>query len=255
MSHPDQAPSSRPSRVALFASCMADLAAPGPARATVEVLEAMGTSVEMPAAQSCCGQPALNSGFPTEARMLARHWIETFEPYEAVVSPSGSCVAHVHHQLPRILGGPWAARARDMAARTWELSQFLARWGGDLRLRLDTGVKVTLHDSCHMLRSLGERHSAREVLGRVEGLELVEMDDPEICCGFGGTFAAKFPEVSVAMADSKLEQSRRTGADWLVAGDPGCLMHLQSRADWLGSGARTRHLAEVLRDALVGGGR
>lgn len=239
--------------MALFASCIADLAAPGPAQATVEVLEAMGVSVELPAGQTCCGQPALNSGFPAEARRLARHWIETFEPYEAVVGPSGSCVAHVHHQFPRILSGAWAARARDMAGRTLEFSQFVAAYGADLPLRLE--ASVTLHDSCHMLRSLGERTSTRAVLSRIEGLTLAEMEDSDVCCGFGGTFAGKFPEVSVAMADAKLATSLRTGAKWLVTADPGCLLHLQTRAGWRQSPLEARHLAEVVRDALAEGKR
>jgi L-lactate dehydrogenase complex protein LldE len=234
--------------VALFASCIADLAAPGPARAAAEVLETMGCAVSFPDDQSCCGQPALNSGFPSEARRLARHWIETFEPFQAVVSPSGSCVAHVHHQFPRILDGPWAARARDMAGRTYELSQFLATYGEGLALALEATVAV--HDSCHMWRTLGERQSVRVVLGRIEGLRIVEMEDADTCCGFGGTFSAKFPDVSVAMADAKLAHSQRTGAQWLVSADPGCLMHLRCRADWKGSPLQARHLAEVVRDAL-----
>ncbi|MGH9064510.1 MAG: (Fe-S)-binding protein [Acidimicrobiales bacterium] len=251
VSHPDRRPSSRPSVVGLFATCIADLAAPGPAQATVEVLEAMGMTVELPAGQTCCGQPALNSGYPDGARRLARHWVETFEPYEAVVSPSGSCVAHVHHQLPRILEGPWRSRAQNLAGRTWELSQLVAAFGAGLPLRLE--ATVTLHDSCHMTRSLGERRSAREVLSRIAGLRLVEMDDPDTCCGFGGTFAAKFPDVSVAMGDAKLAQAAGTGAAWLVSADPGCLAHLQARADFRGLDQRARHLAEVVRDALVEG--
>ncbi len=240
--------------MALFASCIADLAAPGPARAAVEVLEAMGCRVSFPEAQSCCGQPALNSGFPGEGRLLARHWIETFEPFQAVVSPSGSCVAHVHHQFPRILEGPWAARARDMAGRTYEFSQFVAAYGEGLPLALD--ATVTVHDSCHMWRALGERRSVRSVLGRIEGLRIVEMEDADTCCGFGGTFSAKFPYVSVAMADAKLARGQGAGAQWMVSADPGCLMHLQARAAWKGSPLQARHLAEVVRDALgPGGGR
>ena len=245
---PDRRPPSPPSSVALFAGCIAELATPAPAQAAIRVLEAMGTTVAFPEAQSCCGQPALNSGFPRASERLARHWLTTFEAYEAVVSPSGSCVAHLHHQVPRTLPGAWASRAADLAARTWEFSQFVAAYGEGLPLRLEATVCV--HDSCHMLRSLGERTSVRRVLGRIEGLAIEEMTDPETCCGFGGTFAAKFPDVSVAMADAKLADGRGTGATWLVSADPGCLLHLQGRADWRGLPVRTRHLAEVVADAL-----
>ncbi|MGH9069402.1 MAG: (Fe-S)-binding protein [Acidimicrobiales bacterium] len=285
----DGPPPEPPQLVALFATCIADLADPGPAMATVEVVEAMGMTVELPAGQTCCGQPALNSGYPDEARRLARHWVETFEPYQAVVSPSGSCVATVHHHFPRILRGPWRARAEALATRTFEFSQFVVAYGAGLPLALE--ATVTVHDSCHMARSLGERKSPRELLGRIRGLVVVEMDDPDTCCGFGGTFAAKFPEVSVAMGDAKLAQAdaavavlpagarsarpaaaaagrpdhassarpdgarpdeaaARPAPRWLVSADPGCLLHLSSRGAVSGSTVPTRHLAEVVRDAL-----
>lgn len=197
-----------PRRVALFVSCIADLAAPGPARAAVEILESLGCQVDFPNTQTCCGQPALNSGFPDEARHLMRRWVRTFEPYDAVVSPSGSCTATVHHHYPRVLEEPWADRARAVVDRLYELTQFVAAYGSDLKLRLD--ATVTYHDSCHMLRSLGERRSPREVLERIDGVRLIEMPNSEQCCGFGGTFATKFPEVSVALADQKLTEDRKS---------------------------------------------
>lgn len=238
-----------PDTVALFVSCIGDLAAPGPVRASVEVLEAMGVRVVVPLAQTCCGQAALNSGYPAQALPLAQRWLTIFGEYDAIVGPSGSCVATVHHQYPRVLPGAAAARAHDVAARTFEFSQFVAAYGDRLRFRL-TGT-ATYHDSCHMLRSLGERATPRDLLARVEGLELVEMVDADVCCGFGGTFSLKFPDVSVAMADDKLDSAGATGAHYLVSGDPGCLLHLQSRATSTGRPVVTRHLAELLRDALV----
>lgn len=238
----------RPTGVALFATCVADFASPGPARAAVEVLERLGVRVVFPAAQTCCGQPALNSGYPREAAALARRWVRLFEPYEAVVAASGSCVATVHHHYPRVLSGAWRDRARAVAERTWEFSQFVAAFGDELPLRLDT--TVTYHDSCHMLRSLGEGSAPRTVLSRIRGLHLVEMADPDTCCGFGGTFSTKLGEVSGAMGSAKLGQAADTGADELVSADGGCLLHLQARADAIGGGARTRHIAEVVRDAL-----
>ncbi|MEV0598399.1 (Fe-S)-binding protein [Streptomyces sp. NPDC050315] len=236
-----------PARVALFTSCMGDLAAGGPARATVEVLEAMGCTVELPRGQTCCGQPALNSGHPAEARALLGRWLRIFAPYDAVVTPSGSCAAYLHHHLTR-LREPSAAQ-RELVSRTYEFSQFVMAYGTDLRLRLSGSV--TYHDSCHMARTLGERRTPRQLLLRIEGLKVREMTGCDTCCGFGGTFAAKFPEVSVAMADTKLDAAAASGADWLVSADPGCLLHLSGRARKAGPPVRTRHLAEVVRDALV----
>jgi L-lactate dehydrogenase complex protein LldE len=211
------------------------------------VLEAMGVRVEVPAAQTCCGQPALNSGHPDGARALMRHWLRVFAPYEAVVTPSGSCAAMVHHHVARLCDpGP---AERDLVARTYEFSQFVAAFGADLDLRLD--ATATYHDSCHMARMLGERQAPRTVLKRIAGLRLTEMTDHDACCGFGGTFAAKFPDVSVAMADTKLGQARATGAELLVSADPGCLTHLRTRAEAAGRPVVTRHVAEVVRDALT----
>ncbi|MGH3321300.1 MAG: (Fe-S)-binding protein [Streptosporangiaceae bacterium] len=238
-----------PRKVGLFASCIADLAAPGPARASVEVLEAMGCRVEVPDAQTCCGQAALNSGYPREAGRLMRRWIEMFERYDAVVSPSGSCVSTIHHQYPRVLPGGWSRRAEDLDLRVFEMSQFVAAYGGRLPLRLD--ATVTYHDSCHMLRSLGESRAPREVIERIKGVRLVELVNSATCCGFGGTFATKFPDVSCAMADQKLAEAQATDADYLVSADPGCLLHLSARAGATGRPVRTRHVAELIRDALV----
>jgi len=181
-----------PTNVALFVTCVGDLVAPGAPRAAVEVLEAMGVRVEVPRAQTCCGQPALNSGYPQEARILARRWLRTFAPYDAVVSVSGSCTATVQHAYLRLLEGTERQQVQDLAAKSWEFTQFVAEFGHDLTLRLD--ATVTYHDSCHMLRTLHERESPRKLLGRIEGLTLVEMSDSEVCCGFGGTFATKMPE-------------------------------------------------------------
>ncbi|QVQ50824.1 (Fe-S)-binding protein [Spiractinospora alimapuensis] len=240
-----------PREVALFVTCVGDFAASGPARAAVTVLERMGVRVTVPKAQSCCGQPALNSGFPVEAAALARHWVEVFEPHPAVVAIAGSCAGMTVHHYPRILDGPWRARAEAILDRMWEFTRFVADHGENLALRTAAERTVTYHDSCHMLRNLRERDAPREVLGRVEGLELREMRDPDICCGFGGTFAVKFPEVSTAMADRKLRQVHDTGATELVSADSGCLLHLDGRRDASGETTpRACHVAEILRDAL-----
>jgi L-lactate dehydrogenase complex protein LldE len=246
----DATPRPMPRTVALFLSCAADLAMPAAATAAREVLEALGVRVVVPPAQTCCGQVALNSGHREPAISLARRWVEVFAPYDAIVSPSGSCVATVHHAMQRIAEEPWAAEARAVAARTQEFTQFVAEHGAALRLSLQ--ATVAWHDSCHMLRGLGERHSAREVLRRVNGLTLHDVPDAETCCGFGGTFATKFPEVSCEMADRKLRSAAEAQVTRLVSADPGCLLHLGGRAAKTGVGVRTMHVAELLRDAMVG---
>ncbi len=235
-------------RVALFTTCVAELATPGPAAAAVEVLEAVGVEVAVPAAQTCCGQPALSSGFPREAAQVGQAWLDAFADADVVVTISGSCAAMIHHHLPRILDPEDAKRARALAARTFELSQFLV--ARDLLPPLHLDVRVAYHDACHMLRSLGERDTPRALLGRIDGLELRELADPEICCGFGGTFATRFPAVSTGMADDKLAQTEAAEVDLLVSADAGCLLHVQSRADATGRPVRTRHLAQVVHDAL-----
>lgn len=238
-------------RVALFTSCAADLVAPGPALAAARVLAATGAEVTVPRAQTCCGQVALNSGHPAPATRLMRHWVATFEGYDAVVAVSGSCAATVHHRFPRLLTGRWRPRAADVVERTWEFTQYLAQYGGGLDLAL-TG-DVTWHDACHMLRSLGERAAPREVLGRVRGLRLHEAADREVCCGFGGTFALTYPEVSCAMADRKLADGAATGATHVVSSDATCLLHLAGRAERRAVRLRTLHVAELLAAALPDG--
>lgn len=249
---PEPAPSRgpMPARVALFLSCAVDFAMPRAATATQQVLEAMGVEVVVPASQSCCGQVALNSGHTGPARTLSRHWVETFAAYDAVVSPSGSCVATVHHGIQRLAEQSWAEDARVVAGRTWEFSQFVAMHGVDLPLALD--ARVAWHDSCHMLRILGERTAPRTVLSRIEGLELHEAVDSESCCGFGGTFATKFPELSCTMADGKLGSAAALGVTHLASADPGCLLHLSSRAGVTGAPVSTVHIAELVLRAMSG---
>ena len=240
--------------VALFVTCVVDQFAPAAGVAAVRLLEAAGCRVVFPEAQSCCGQPALNTGEPEAATILARRFVEVFEPYEAVVSPSGSCVAMIHHWYPRILagsGGDWAARTERVVARTHELSGYLADVLGrvDLGCRLGAGDDVTVHDACHGLRVLGVKEAPRRLLAAA-GATVVEMSDPESCCGFGGTFAVKHGEISAPLADDKLASADATGARWLVACDSGCLLHLGGRRRRTGAGPEPIHLAELLARGL-----
>ena len=236
--------------VALFVTCLVDQLAPEAGVAAVRLLEAAGCRVAFPGAQSCCGQPALNTGEPEAAAVLARHFVEVFEPYEAVVTPSGSCAAMVHHWYTRLLDGRWRDRAAAVASRTHELTGYLV----DVLARPDLGARVdttiTVHDSCHGLRMLGLVDQSRRLL-RGAGATLVEMVDPEACCGFGGTFALKHTAVSTAMADTKLRDAAGTGAACLVAGDAGCLVHLAGRRRRTGVGPEPRHIAEVLAEGLA----
>lgn len=235
--------------VALFVTCLVDNVAPGVGVAGVKLLEAAGCTVAFPEAQSCCGQPAINTGEPEAAAALARHFVEVFEPYEAVVTPSGSCAAMVHHWHRRVLDGEWADRAEAVAGRVHELGEYLTGVLGvaDVGARLD--ATVTVHDACHGLRILGLKRGAR-ILLEAAGCEIAEMGEPEVCCGFGGTFAEKHAEISAPMADTKLAQAAATPADYLVSGDAGCLVHLEGRRRRTGVGPPAVHYAELLARGL-----
>jgi L-lactate dehydrogenase complex protein LldE len=226
-------------------TCLADLAAPSVARASRRALERAGVEVVVPRRQTCCGQPAWSAGHPEQARPVARQALRAFAGADPVVVPSGSCAAMVVHGYPELFEGrPEEAAARSMAARTLELSQFLVR--NDLVAGGGGRGSVTYHDSCHMLRILGERESPRAALAGVAGLELREMADTEVCCGFGGTFSLSFPEVSGSLGEQKARNAAATGAEELVACDLSCLLHIVGRARRVGLPLRARHLAEVL---------
>lgn len=212
-------------RVQLFATCLGDLLFPDAVADAVVLLEAAGCEVEFPRAQTCCGQPAFNAGHRRAAARLQRQFARAFTASLPVVCPSGSCAAMV-------------ARERD---DVWELSAFLAAQGAQPPARND-GVRVAYHPSCHLLRELGVDDAPRRLLAKT-GAELVPLQRPDLCCGFGGTFSVRQPDVSVAMADDKLEDAAR--ADVLVTADPGCLLHLQTRAERTGA-KRVVHLATAL---------
>ena len=237
-------------QVALFVTCLIDQVAPDTGRAAVRLLEAAGCDVEFPADQTCCGQPAYNSGFPDDARRLALHFLDVFEGYEAVVSPSGSCAAMVRHYYPELwndLPG-MRRRAEAVGERTYELTEFLVDVLGRPDLGAQVGGQVTYHASCHLLRELGVREAPRRLLDAA-GVQIVEMADAERCCGFGGTFSVRYPGVSVAMADTKLAEASGLELDALVSCDGGCLLQLGGRADATGRDVRTMHLVDLLDEA------
>jgi L-lactate dehydrogenase complex protein LldE len=234
-----------PMRALLMRTCLADMVAPSVPRAAAAVLRRVGVDVVVPRGQTCCGQPAWSSGHPDQARPVARRALRAFAGDDPVVVPSGSCAAMIRHGYPELFAGePEEQQAREMAERTVELSQFLAREG--LVPRPEGSGSVTYHDSCHMLRILREKQSPRTVLAGVEGLELREMEQTEVCCGFGGTFSVNFPEVSGNLGEEKARAAAATGADELVACDLSCLLHIVGRARRTGVPLRVRHLAEVL---------
>lgn len=239
-------------RVALFVTCLVDQLFPSVGVATVRLLRHAGCTVEFPAAQTCCSQPGYNAGFPDYARPLARRTIELFEPYDAVVLPSGSCAAMLRHgYLDLFQKQPaWQARARALAAKTYELAEFLVRVLGRTELGARFDARVTYHDSCHALRGLGLHEEPRRLLNAVEGLLLVEPERAEVCCGFGGAFAVDFAELSAAMGADKVAALEQTGASCVVSSDSSCLMHLGGLLRRRGSRLRPLHLAELLAEGL-----
>jgi L-lactate dehydrogenase complex protein LldE len=212
------------------------------------VLEGLGYEIDFPVAQTCCGQPALNNGYPEEARKVARHFLEVFGDSEHIVVPSGSCTSMIIHHFADIFEHDPKLRedAGRMAPRVWEFSRFLLEVAKveDVGARFDGAV--TYHDSCHALRELHIKDGPRRLLAKVRGLELREMEAAEECCGFGGTFSVKFPEVSGAMARTKIESIRKTEANTVVSIDSSCLMQLDGAIRRAGLPIRSMHLAEVL---------
>jgi L-lactate dehydrogenase complex protein LldE len=237
-----------PKRVSLFVTCIVDQLFPKVGMAMAEVLERIGWQVDFPEAQTCCGQPAFNTGYRAEAREVARHFLKLFRGAEYVVVPSGSCASMIGHHFAELFPkeADMAAAAHALEPRVWEFSKFLLEVAQveDVGARLDD--VATFHDSCHGLRELGIKQGPRRLLSRVRGLELREMDLAEECCGFGGTFSVKFAELSGAMVRTKLESIVRTGARTVVAIDASCLMQVQGALSRAGLPVRTMHLAEVL---------
>jgi L-lactate dehydrogenase complex protein LldE len=238
-------------RVALFVTCLVDLHRPSIGFAAIRLLEQAGCTVEVPLAQTCCGQPAYNAGDRVTARDLAQGIVGAFEGYDFVVVPSGSCGAMLKRHLPHLFDDDpnLRGRADALAARTFELVSFLtdvlgietlpARWKG--------GGTVTYHDACSGLRELGIKEQPRKLLDAI-GAPVVEMADPELCCGFGGLFCVKYPEISVRMVSDKTRDIVATGAGTVLANDLGCLLNIAGRLQREGHAVKVRHVAEVLAD-------
>lgn len=233
-------------RVMLMRTCLADHLAPVVAAATKRVLEHLGVQVIEPLTQTCCGQPGWTAGHPDQARQVARQTLRAFAGSDPVVVPSGSCTAMVTHAYPQLFAGTRdEAAAKDLAERTIEFTQFLRKHELTPKAAHDAPGRVTYHDSCHMLRLLGERESPRTVLDGA-GIDLTELADSSVCCGFGGAFSVTFPEVSGALGEQKARSAADTAADALVGCDLSCLMHIAGRAHRTGIPLTVRHIAEVL---------
>jgi L-lactate dehydrogenase complex protein LldE len=237
-------------RIALFVTCLADTLYPDVGRAVVTLLERLGHDVVFPLAQTCCGQMHVNTGYQQAALPIVRHFVETFEPHELIVAPSGSCVGSVRHQhamVARDAGDEdLARRAEAIAARTHELSELLVDVLGVTDVGASYPHRVTYHPTCHSLRMLRVGDKPRELLRHVRNLELVELPGADQCCGFGGTFALKNPDTSTAMLADKMAGVLATRAEVCTAGDSSCLIHIGGGLDRLRAGVRTVHLAEIL---------
>jgi L-lactate dehydrogenase complex protein LldE len=244
----------RPTRVQLFATCLVDRFFPAAGHAAVEVLERCGLEVTVPPDQTCCGQPAFNGGFARDAAAMARATIDVLSRSEdPVVVPSGSCAEMIINQYPQLLADDevYASKAKALAARTFEFSQFLVDVVGVELPAAGTGTRVAYHASCHGLRGLGLHDQPRRLLRAVAGDGCADLPDAETCCGFGGLFCVKYPEISGKMVDAKVDDVLATGADTLLGGDLGCLLNISGRLHRRSANVRVRHVAEVLADATA----
>jgi len=236
-------------RVALFVTCLVDLYRPSIGFAAIKLLEDAGCEVVVPQSQTCCGQPGFNSGDRKSAQEIARQVIAAFLPYDYVVAPSGSCAGMISHHYPSLFADSDPAergRAEALAAKTHELVSFLTDVLKVERVEASYDGSIAYHDSCSGLRELGIKAQPRRLLGTVQGLDIKELAEPEICCGFGGTFCVKYPEISTRMVSDKTRDITATGADTLLAGDLGCLLNMAGRLKREGSAIQVRHVAEVL---------
>jgi L-lactate dehydrogenase complex protein LldE len=242
-------------KVSLFITCLVDQFFPEVGMSMVSVLRRLGVEVDFPTAQTCCGQPAFNSGFSSEARELARRFIGIFENSEYIVAPSGSCTSMVRVFYKELFNDDpeWQKRAESLASRTYEFTEFVVDILGVDDVGASYRGKVALHQSCHLLRELNVRTEPQRLLKSVKGIELVELERSDACCGFGGLFSIKYPEISSGILEDKIGSVEKSGADVLVACDVGCLMHIAGGLSRQDKATRTMHIAELL--AKRDGGR
>jgi L-lactate dehydrogenase complex protein LldE len=235
-------------KVSLFITCLVDQFFPETGMCAVNVLRRLGVEVQFLSEQTCCGQPAFNSGFTDEARALAKRFIEIFKDSEYVVAPSGSCTSMVRVFYPELLKDEpeWRARAESLASRTYEFTEFIVNVLGVEDVGATSEGKVALHQSCQLLRELNVRTEPQRLLNSVKGIEVVELERAEACCGFGGLFSIKYPHISGGILQEKIDSINKSGADIVVASDVGCLMHIAGGLSRQSAPAKTMHIAELL---------
>ncbi|PWA13073.1 Fe-S oxidoreductase [Pueribacillus theae] len=238
-------------KVSLFVTCLSDIFYPEAGKHTVELLEKLGCEVDFPEQQTCCGQPAFNSGYHKEAKAAAKHLIEAFENADYVVTPSGSCAGMVHEYKKLLRDEPdWREKAERLIAKTYELTQFIVNVLKVEDVHAVLPAKATYHTSCHMTRLLKVGDAPFRLLNNVKGLELKPLPHNYDCCGFGGTFAVKMTPISEEMVDAKVKHIEETGAEVLIGADCGCLMNIGGRLTRKGSPIRVKHIAEVLNSGV-----
>lgn len=235
-------------KVTLFIQCLVDTMFPEAGVAMLTTFDRLGIDYDYPIEQTCCGQPAYNSGYRKEALAAARHFIEIFENSEIIVCPSGSCVHMVRHHYRLLFKEDPAmlARAMEVGDKTFELTEYLVDHLGVTDVGATYQTTVTYHDSCHLSSGLGITRQPRLLLDHIEGLELIEMDNSDTCCGFGGTFSVNYPDISTAMVDEKIENILATGADIVTGCDVSCLMNIGGRLSRRGEKVKAVHIAELL---------
>jgi L-lactate dehydrogenase complex protein LldE len=241
-------------RASLFVTCMVDMLYPGTGMSVVDVLTHLGVEVDFPLGQTCCGQPAFNAGYRQEARQVAVQFLKAFQDAELIVTPSGSCAAMVRHEYPALFADDpqWHEMAQRLAGITWEFTEFIVDGLGieDVNGRLPHPQTFTFHDSCHGLRLLGLKQAGRTLVGNLENATVVDWDNSETCCGFGGLFSVKMADVSGAMLQKKIDHIEQSEADAILTGDVSCLTHMNGGLEKQGKPPRVRHVADVLADGI-----
>ncbi len=245
-------------RASLFVTCIVDMIYPGTGMSVVDILEHVGVEVDFPPEQTCCAQPAFNSGYRDESRTVAKHFFRVFKDAELIVTPSGSCAAMLRHEYPHLFtpaDGDAYEQAQRIASITWEFSEFMVDGLAiaNLDLKLPEKQSFAIHDACHGLRGLGLGAAARELIAHLGNAELAELNECEVCCGFGGLFSVKMPELSNAMLQNKVKNINAADADTIVTGDVSCLTQMNGGLSRGKSAKRVLHLADVLAQALPGG--
>lgn len=242
--------------VSLFVTCIVDMIYPETGLSVLQIFDYLGIRYDFPMEQTCCGQPAFNSGYRTEARTVARQFLKAFANAELIVTPSGSCAAMIRHEYPTLFDDPTEkALAERLAANTWELTEFIVDGLGiqDLHLKLPASESFAIHDACHGMRLLGLGDAARTLLGKLENAEILPMSEADVCCGFGGLFSVKMPAVSDAMLQNKIRHIESSAAQNIITGDVSCLTQMNGGLSRKKSKKRVKHVADVLAAGIKEG--